>query len=546
MTNNDKAKELLASSYFLSAQRIIQAMQGLLTIQNSRRTNPPPSLAGEIVGVCGQGGGHSYFRIAPKDLANTVYRIALAYQNYQQTSSSIDLTMEEIASACRDLRQQTYFDTGTSCVNDELPAMVPLLPPEEVWLDDKELPLDVWRLVCFEFDLVSSSVASQLSVEDFAFSAVTQSGLAFRFLINQLGNRRVIFEIEQNNIPSQWTSPAPKNFTIDVSLARIFVEAGGLLTPLASQDFTKWYGAVRYLHWVDDGSLEFRVKDDFKKDSIDSRYKGLFAEETAVGLMAVVLSDLFGAKPINNTVEVMPPTAVKKGPIADFVAQARNPATSQNTTIIAESKGSLGRLIKPARQEHAKQQVTATEVIFKGSSQTLPLTFCSNISFRTQKEKTRCLVSDPPAELSPNAIVLDPVNAWRVAYAKALRFVGMETAASQVLRGDPAEALRPIDFDRERDRQRNERDRQRLRRTGLARQRFDAELVLDVGQYAVGLDPRVLAILKEGLNPESTHTLPGILDSRRERRDLFHGASFETSLGLNYISYSDLDEERKR
>ena len=38
---------------------------------------------------------------------------------------------------------------------------------------------------------------------------------------------------------------------MDVSLARVFCEAGALLTPLASEDFTKWYGAVRYLHWID-------------------------------------------------------------------------------------------------------------------------------------------------------------------------------------------------------------------------------------------------------------------------------------------------------
>ena len=64
--------------------------------------------------------------------------------------------MEEIASACQELRQKTYFDTGTDCVNDDLPSMVPLLPPEEIWLDQRELPLDVWRLVSFDFDLVSS------------------------------------------------------------------------------------------------------------------------------------------------------------------------------------------------------------------------------------------------------------------------------------------------------------------------------------------------------------------------------------------------------
>lgn len=545
--NDDAARLLLAKSYALSVGRIRAAIQGGLKIQNSRESFPP-SFPGEVVGFCGQGGRHPYFRIPLRVLETTLNRIDRASPPGRPVSaaSSIQRQMEEIAAACQDLRQQTYFDAGTGCINDSLPSMVPLLPPEEVWLEDKELPLDVWRLVCFEFDLVSSSVASQLSVEDFAFSAVTQSGLAFRFLINQLGNRRVKFDIDLKDIPAQWLPPTTTTLTFDVGLARIFVEAGGLLTPLSSQDFTKWYGAVRYLHWIEAGSAELRVKDDFNKDSIDSRYRGLFAEETAVGLMAVVLNDLFGAKPINNTVELLPPMASKKGPIADFVAQARNPSTYQQTTIIAESKGSLGRLIKPARQLHAKKQVTTTEVVFKGSSQTLPLTFCSSISFLTQKDKTRCLVSDPPAESNSDAILLDPVMAWRLAYAKALRFVGMETAAIQIVRGDPAEALRPIDFDRGRDRQRSDRDRQRLRRTAVARQRFDAELLLDVGEYAVGLDPQILAILRDGINLESAHGLPTILDARRERRERFQGPSFETTLGLDYVSYLDLDEGSNR
>jgi hypothetical protein len=289
------------------------------------------------------------------------------------------------------------------------------------------------------------------------------------------------------------------------------------------------------------------VKNKFAKDSIDSRYKALFAEETSVGLMAVVLSDLFGAKPINNTVEVIPPASAKKGPIADFVAQAKNPKTLRQTSIIAESKGSVGRLIGSARYVRAKQQVTATKVLIKGSPEKLPLIFGSTISFRSQKKKTRCLVTDPPAEAAQDSIEIDPVDAWRVAYAKTLKFVGLETASQQVLRGDPAEALRPIDFDRERDRRRNERDQQRLRRANSARQRLDMDLLLDVGQYALSLNSKILAVLKKGIDIESGYMLSHLLDSRGERdHQKFPGASFDTSLGFGLIAYSDLGEDRDR
>jgi len=86
------------------------------------------------------------------------------------------------------------------------------------------------------------------------------------------------------------------------------------------------------------------VLDKFSQESVDSRYRGLFAEEIAIGLMAIVLSDVFGAKPIMNTAEYFSASklSLKRGPIADFIAKAQNPMTKAEWTIIAESKGSLG------------------------------------------------------------------------------------------------------------------------------------------------------------------------------------------------------------
>jgi len=426
--------------------------------------------------------------------------------------------------------------------------MVPLLPPEEIWFEGRELPLDVWRLISFEFDLVSSSVSSQVSVGDFAFSAVTQTGLAFRLLIDQLGNRRVRFEVELNNIPPAWTSAITQPYSIKVSLARIFFEAGCLLTPLATQDLTKWFGAVRYLHWIDDGSSELRVRDEFDRDSIDCRYRGLFAEETAIGLMAVVLTDVFRASPINNTVEVVPPNLIKPGkPIADFISQSTDPITGWKTTIIAESKGSLRNRISNSRHDRAKQQVASTNVLFSGTVQTLPLAFGSTVCFSSQSRNTRCIVDDPAEDLHSKRIRIDPELAWRVAYAKALTFVGLETGAQQVMRGERAEAVRPIDSDREIDRRRSDRDLQRLRRAQTARERFGMDLVLDVGSGAVSLDTRVLDILRRGITAESPLQFSEILSMRRELSESRQSrASFESSLGFGCISYLDLDQDRER
>jgi len=507
----------------------------------------PSHPSGEIVGLCGQGGKHPYFKIPVDVLDAALDRIEHGVMLAE--SHGMDSAMEEIAVACQELRQQASFDAGTGCVNDHLPSMVPLLPPEEIRLGGYQLPMDIWRLVCFEFDLVASSVSSQIAVEDFAFSAVNQSALAFRLLMNKLGGRRVRFEVELNKVPAGWI-PAGTNPSVkDVSLARIFFEGGSLLTPLADEEFIKGYGAVRYLHWIDGGSPELRVKDEFDQDKVDCRYRGLFAEETAIGLMAIILRDVFGAEPINNTVEVVPPHALDHGqPVADFVAEATDPTSSQKTTIIAESKGSLGRVVNPSRHARAKEQLKETKKVFVAkSTQLMLLAFGSTIRFSRQKVKSRCVVTDPPVEIDPDAIEIDPVQSWRVAYAKTLKFVGLENAAQQVLRGAPAEAIRPVDFDRQRDRRRSDRDLQRLRRADAAQQRFEMALILDVGQYALGIDTGVLAVLQRGINGESAGRLSEILGTRRGlARERFTGDSFEASLGFGCISYSDLDVDGGR
>ena len=254
--------------------------------------------------------------------------------------------------------------------------------------------------------------------------------------------------MQLDNIPTTWTSGITSPFSIDVSLARLFFEAGSLLTPLANQDFIKWYAAIRYSHSIDDGTVELRVRDEFNRDSVDCRYRGLFAEEMAIGLMAVVSGDVFGARPINNTIEVMlPRTAVLTGGlIADFLAQAINPTNSERTTIIAESKGSLGKAISNTRQTRAKQQVAATNAIVSGTAKTLPLTFGSTVCFTSRTSQTRCLVTDPPKDFNEELINVNPIRAWRIAYAKTFRFIGMETAARQIYRGEPADSIHSFDF----------------------------------------------------------------------------------------------------
>jgi hypothetical protein len=550
MSNMHSAQLLLACSYYHSARRISMALAGRLPISNSRERADAPSFLGEVVGLCGQGGRHSYFRIPIATLEMALDRIeALEPDMAELTASAHQATpdleqhaIDEIGAACRDLRQQTLFDSGTGCVNDRLPAMVPLLPPEEIWFEGRELPLDIWRLVSFEFDLVTSGVASQAAVEDFAFSAVNPAGLAFRALMNQVAQQQTQFEVRPNTLPAPWDALLPAPRILTVSVARLFFEAGSLLTPLADQDFIKGYGAIRYHHWLDRAKADLRVRDEFNRDSIDNRYRGLFAEEMAIGKMAVVLGDIFNARPINNTAEVLPTGSISPNqPIADFIAQARHPIASHAITIIAESKGSLGTTVSKSRLKRAKEQIAATNLHFAGAAQTLPLTFASSISFSGQSRSSSCIVSDPPIDNKRPPLKADPTAAWRVAYAKAFRFVGIESATRPILRGEPAETVRPVDFDRTAERKRSERDQQRVRRASAARERFGMELVLDAGECAIGVAPEVLGVLREGIREGMEQKLEAGLQYREKRRRHADGRTFETGLGLGCVYYSDLE-----
>ena len=75
MDSDLMAKRLLASSYVNSALRVRLAMQVSLTVQNSREPTEPPAFPGEVVGLCGQGGRHAYFRIPVNVLDAALTRI---------------------------------------------------------------------------------------------------------------------------------------------------------------------------------------------------------------------------------------------------------------------------------------------------------------------------------------------------------------------------------------------------------------------------------------------------------------------------------------
>jgi len=162
---------------------------------------------------------------------------------------------------------------------------------------------------------------------------------------------------------------------------------------------------------------------------------------------------------------------------------------------------------------------------------------CSNF-FDRQKRDASCVVIDPPSESGENDLFVDPVTAWRVAYAKAFRFVGLDSASQQVFHGEPATTLVSMYGEHP---SAEERENLRQRRAGMARERFGADLLLDVGPCALGIDSHVLAILHgSGINRESEEMLEELTDSRRSLQRQF-GQSFLNYLGIGCIFYDDLE-----
>lgn len=526
------AQELLANSYFMAARRATEALQRSLVIKNSREPGNPPNYPGEVVGLCGQGGRHAYFRVGIQAVRDTLSSIQAIQLERELTN---ERKVVEISRVCQQLRSATIFNPSTGCVNDRLPSMVPLLPPEEIWFEQIKLPLDIWRLISLEFDLVSSAVSRQLPVEDFAFGSVTPNGLIFRAMIGQLTQRNTSFSLNQTGVPAPWSTSLPSS--VNVSLARIYFEAGCLLTPLATEDHIKWYSAIRYLHWISSASTDFRVKDQFKNDSIDSRYKGLFSEETAVGMMSVVLNDVFNCVRINNTVDI-DPTLADGGAVADFIAESFG--STGKITIVAESKGSLGAIVSNKRKKRAKQQIKRTDPVIIGSTRTLRFAFCSSIWFETSPCATDCLIMDPPQNPKSIQFEVDPVRAWRMAYAKAFRFIRLESTANQVIEGNAAD-IRSMRKEEIKATDTENHISKRNRRADLAYKRFNVELLIDAGECAVALDSSIVEFLEQGINEQSFRMFEQIL-SKRRRHTIDSERSFISTLGFGCIFYSDLNQ----
>lgn len=538
-TMNIHAAHLIARSYMVAAKRVGDALAGYLTISNKRAVDPPWAATAEIVGLCGQGGRHPYFRMPESALRTAVHQIL-------SLAMSSD-PLEGIMLASQGLRAATVFDDTTGCVNDHQSALVPLLPPEEIWFQGREMPLDIWRLLFAETDTVAAAVAADIDLSDVAVGGVSYSSLTFADLMKRIGSQNVEFDLTEESIPQPFAGTL-QGQCCRVPLRRVFFEAGCLLTPLKASGTARWSVAARYVDWIHQSPTSVLCVDcALRQDSIDARFKGLFAEEMAVGMMAIVLQDYFGCHLINNTVEVLGKRP--EGVLADFIADGT--VSGKHHAVIVESKGAIKNIVAQARRSKAKKQVGNTFHPNPAGPE-IRLTCCSTIRYSDQKARSVCDVCDPPGEGkqddSREAEPAPPEDWWRSAFARTLRFVGLDAAASQVLRGQPATLLIPSEQAEQSDRAIG---RFRQLRQSIARA-LDAEVVMGFPGGCVVIDRAVLAMLRKGISPDPQDSVRSVVADRAQRRSQSErrersGAggrrieTFVSGLGIGLASYGDFE-----
>ena len=493
-------------------------------VANSQEPHDPPRGTDRVIGLCGQGGRHPYFELSLEHVDRAVKQILKGPPR-----------LDFVQGVCEQLRALTLFNAGTGCINDRRPALVPLMAPDEIWCNGTEVALDLWRLLAFDVDYVSSAAQLGLDPTDMAIGSPSYNAVAFSNMMKACGDAAISFDVVESGFPKPLSSSSSSSLT--VSLRQLFLEAGSLLTPADPYDLAQWYAAVRYLHWIDSAKGDLRVKDSFASDPIDTRYRGLFSEEVGIGMMAVLLRERYGVSLITNTAEYHALRGIEhEGTVADFVAEGIHPRNATPLTIIAESKGAIRQRVPKGRRGHAKSQIAATPYVVRGTEDVLGLAFASSLRYTHQRDRSYCEVIDP--EASEDCTVFDPVYGYRLAYAKALRFAGMEAAARQTYRGEPALSLPDPELQRAEMRHDDIRGRRTQHRSSFCRQALQAELIRDMGDSGFVVDTRIMRALRSGLTARTVESIRSqVADTRRATRK--HRASFVNSLGIGLVSFDD-------
>ena len=245
--------------------------------------------------------------------------------------------------------------------------------------------------------------------------------------------------------PAGTNVPIPfGNGVLQVSLHRILIEAGIALTPATTVwDPRAWFALYRYGPSFLGSAPDLRLF--AGAQNLDPRITGVLAEEVACGITCYVLREHFGLDhiadvyPLIQSKDLVYVSAAKSRP--DYFCLDNN-----MSAVLAESKGAVGTRRRVEKQVAGKgwDQVTnvaPTKHALRQSCGRLVLgtNFC--ISGLHAKSETTTIIKDPDGRNADGQDASD--NPLRVAYAKAMRFAGLDILADALLL---RESPPPLDF----------------------------------------------------------------------------------------------------
>ncbi len=231
------------------------------------------------------------------------------------------------------------------------------------------------------------------------------------------------------------TEPFKPDEGHEVRVGRLLLEAGILTTPAIRAwplrpfwDPRTWHALFKYadLLRVEDDRLYL----DPAFEEMDERWRGLLAEEVAIGFAACLLRDRFDVVHIADVKGLLP--RARKGRRADYACGVRS-----GGWIVAEVKGTgtrTGRL----PMADAKTQATAIPASVTGGGTTARQNFGIGLALGVAgRTDTIAKLRDPP----PDGGEVSPDDLAAVAYGKVLTAAGLDARATALAGPVPWEGL---------------------------------------------------------------------------------------------------------
>lgn len=249
------------------------------------------------------------------------------------------------------------------------------------------------------------------------------------------------------NFPPKHGVPMPASATY--SLARIFFEAGILLTPAVSAlPYPPWFALFRYAHAFTGTQPNLALP--IGSEDLDPRLLGVLAEELAVGVTGALARDLWTVQHLDDVEGLIRKNQVERlapPPDPDF-ADARPDylgLTVANEAVFFESKGATGapHKLKAARAKGKKQVNNVRSLLHPHRATASRVVVSTQLPIKGKNKSSRAttFLDDPVVPPRPETAAAGPRDLLvRRAYAKILSLAGLEDIAALLILRRPLPA----------------------------------------------------------------------------------------------------------